>query len=79
MNGRPRALAIWTVYDHPSDYPDKFVARRFYIDGSGHHASGSIIISSDLERLRNILALEMHLTRLVRDPSDEPQIVESWL
>jgi hypothetical protein len=73
-------LAMWTVYDHPSDYPDKFVARRFDIDSVGAtRASGSIIVAPDLERLRDILAFEMHLTCLVRDPSDDPAIVETWL
>ncbi len=26
-------LSLWTVYDHPSDYPCHFVARRFDIAG----------------------------------------------
>jgi hypothetical protein len=72
-------LAIWTVYDHPLDYPDKFVARRFDVDASGPRPSASVIVASDLETLRNILAFEMHLTCLSRNEEDEPQIVESWL
>jgi hypothetical protein len=72
-------LAIWTVYRHPTDYPDKFVARRFDVDGSGPKPSASIIISGDLDALRDILCYELHLTRLMRNEDDEPQIVESWL
>ena len=72
-------LAIWTVYRHPSDYPDKFVARRFDVDGEGARPTASIIIASDLETLRGILELELHLTCLDRHPADEPQIVECWL
>ena len=72
-------LAIWTVYAYPSDYPDKYVARRFSVGKDGHQATGSVIINSDLQRLRDILAFELHLTCLARDPLDEPQIVESWL
>jgi hypothetical protein len=34
------ALAVWTVYDRPDDYPDGFIARMFEV-ASGrqcHHA-----------------------------------------
>jgi hypothetical protein len=72
-------LAMWTVYKHPKDYPDKFVARRFDVDAAGPKPSASVIVAADLETLRDILAREMHLTCLARDPSDEPQIVETWL
>lgn len=72
-------LAMWTVYDRPLDYPDKFVARRFDVDDGGYRPSGSIIIAPDLETLRNILEFELHLTCLSRSPEDEPQIVETWL
>jgi hypothetical protein len=72
-------LAIWTVYRHPSDYPDKFVARRFDIDGDGARPTASIITAPNLETLRDILEFELLLTRLDRHPVDEPQIVECWL
>jgi len=70
-------LAMWTVYDHPIDYPDKFVARRFDVDAGG--PSASVIVMDDLDDLRDILAYDMQLTCLARSPEDEPQIVETWL
>jgi hypothetical protein len=72
-------LAMWTVYKHPTDYPDKYVARRFDVDASGPKPSASIIVAADLKTLRATLRDEMHLTCLSRDPSDEVQIVETWL
>ena len=72
-------LAMWTVYDHPIDYPDKFVARRFDVDKGGPKPSASIIIMDDLEKLREVLAYEMHLVCLSRSPEDDPKIVETWL
>jgi hypothetical protein len=51
-------MAIWTVYDHPTDYPNKFVARRFDVDASGSRPSASIIIAPDLATLRDILCYE---------------------
>ena len=72
-------MAMWTVYQHPKDYPGKFVARRFDVDKDGPRPSASIIVMEDLEALREVLAFEMHLTCLVRNEEDEPQIVETWL
>lgn len=28
-------LSIWTVYDHPLDFPNEYVARRFTVGTSG--------------------------------------------
>jgi hypothetical protein len=72
-------LAMWTVYDHPNDYPDRFVARRFEVGTAGIVATESIIAMPDLEELRDVLEFEMHLTCLPRSPEDNPKIVETWL
>jgi hypothetical protein len=72
-------LSMWTVYDHPLDYPDKFVARRFDIDHDGVRASSSIIVTPTLQMLRDILEFELHLTCLARNDDDDPKIVETWL
>jgi hypothetical protein len=72
-------LAMWTVYKHPSDYPDKYVARRFDVDADGAKPSASVIITPDLAQLRHILRFELGLTCLSRNEGDEPQIVETWL
>jgi hypothetical protein len=73
------SLAMWTVYKNPSDYPGKFVARRFDVDASGPKPSASIIVMDDLEKLRDVLEFELGLVKLMRSPGDEPQIVETWL
>jgi hypothetical protein len=72
-------LAMWTVYDHPPDYPDKFIARRFEVDRDGPRVTPSIIIADDLDKLRHALCFEMGLTVLTRSPEDDPCIVETWL
>jgi len=72
-------LAMWTVYDHPTDFPNNFVARRFEI-GSGPEpvATQSFIICPDLAALREQL-LQMGLTPIMRADEDGPRIVECWL
>ena len=70
---------MWTVYDNPTDYPGKFVARRFDVDASGPKPSASIIVMDDLDKLRDVLEFELGLVKLMRNEGDEPQIVETWL
>jgi len=69
------ALSIWTVYDHPSDYPSSYVARLWFND----QPTGSLIAADDLEVVREILLTQMGLTRLERAENDDPTIVEVWL
>ena len=73
------ALAMWTIYDHPNDYPNYFVARRFEVSSAGPVATESIVVAADLEKLRDMFEFEMHLTCLARSPEDDPKIIEVWL
>jgi hypothetical protein len=71
-------LSIWTIYDHPKDFPHWFVARKHVANGGGATATSETILAHDIEALR----VEMQRRGLIpflRDPSDDPVIVESWL
>jgi hypothetical protein len=72
------ALLMWTVYDHPTDYPTLFVARCHIVGPDGSKPSDSVITSESLEIVRAMM-LEMGLTCLTRDPNDNPKIIETWL
>jgi hypothetical protein len=78
-DSRRDALPMWAVYDHPSDYPDRFVARLFLVGRRGTEATSSIIVAQTLEVLREILLVDMHLHRIERHPDDDEKIVETWL
>jgi hypothetical protein len=69
------SLSMWVVYDHPLDYPDKFVARLWV----GEQPTQSIIIANDLAMIRDTLCFEMHKVCLARNPEDDPKILEMWL
>jgi hypothetical protein len=71
------ALALWTVYDHPSDFPDRFVARLSLISRTGTVVTNETVSAATLAELRDRLPPGLH--RLDRDPSDDPVIVETWL
>jgi hypothetical protein len=73
-------LEMFVVYDHPRDYPDHFVVRRWIIGaqpGEPLSDDGWLYIADTLEQIRNYIP--PHCVRLERDPNDEPQIVESWI
>jgi hypothetical protein len=70
---------MWTIYDHPRDYPHSFVARKFEVGAGGvTTATAEMIVAPDLAGIRRVLA-NRGLTCLARDPADDPNIVETWL
>ena len=71
-------LEMWTVYDHPADFPDGYVARKFVVDGPEPKPTDVAMWSVDLEEVRDFLE-NLGLTCLARSEGDEPQIVESWV
>ena len=73
-----KQLTMWTVYDHPEDFPDAFIAREWLVTSSGAVASGTVIKSRSLARIRHELA-SYGLTCLTRSPEDDPVIVETWI
>jgi hypothetical protein len=71
-------LPVWTIYDHPRDFPHHFVARKHVATAGQTTATADTILAHDIEALR----VEMQrrgLIRVRRDRSDDPVIVESWL
>jgi hypothetical protein len=71
------ALPIWTVYDHPTDFPDCFIARLSLVSRWGNVTTQTILTAATLEDLRS--QLPRGLYRLDRDPADDPVIVEVWM
>ena len=71
------ALAIWTVYDHPKDYPDGFIARMHEV-AEGPPRPTDKTLMGELEEIRRVL-IEAGLTTLPRDARDEREVVESWI
>lgn len=76
--GVPPLLSLWTVYDHPRDYPHGYIARRWEIERTGPEATDDVLHAHDLESIREHLR-NLGLTCLARHAEDEPQIVETWL
>lgn len=66
-------LPIWTIYDHPLDYPAEFVARLSFND----EKTTSILRAATLDELRDKLPPD--LICMARAETDDPVIVECWL
>ena len=69
-------LSIWTIYDHPSDFPDGYALREWVIDEGANHP-GEAIFTTTLEDAR--LCLPPGLYCLPRDRDDDSTIVENWI
>lgn len=72
------ALALWTIYDHPRDIPDAFVARRFRVGSGAPEPTTDVFTADNLEGLRRMFAA-WGLVRIPRSEGDDPMIVETWL
>lgn len=66
-------LTIWTVYDHPADYPQGYVARCFEMD-----RPTDAVLTGDLGEMRRAF-VHCGLVMMMRHPTDDPVIMETWL
>lgn len=71
-------LEMWTVYDHPKDFPHCYVARLFIITADLVTLTPKLLIGPNIEQIRQVLA-GMGLSALPRQPDDDPVIMEMWL
>lgn len=73
-------MTIFTVYERPLDFPDQVIVRGHDLFASGGPpvAREECEAFDDLAAARKSLYLR-GLSRMGREPGDEPQIVESWI
>ena len=67
-------LLVWTIYEHPGDYPKLYVARPFSSRRGAPFAQCMTALTLDAIRAM----LPVGLTPMARAESDDPVIVESW-
>jgi hypothetical protein len=71
------ALVIWCLYEHPSDYPQQWVARACLLDCSSARPVRNALLADSLEELRGLLPRGLY--RVDREPLDDPCLREVWL
>ena len=72
-----RTLEMWPVYDHPADFPNHIVARRFQYN-QPQTGPEDLIKADSIQQIRELLASH-GLVRIERAETDDPCIVETWL
>ncbi len=73
------ALAMWTIYDHPLDFPDAWVVRRcFVVRGGGPEPVFDVVprLASSLGEARSLVPRGLYCQP--RYEGDDPFIVETW-
>ncbi len=72
-------FSMWVIYDHPSDYPTAFVARR-YEGGINPGLTEDVMLATDIDVLRQGLILaKAYLVRINPHPLNDPTIIETWV
>jgi hypothetical protein len=70
-------LRIWTIYDHPKDQPDQFVARLWLVGDGKLTPTNEMFVADTIEELHRLLPSGLNM--IPRSPDDDPVIVETWL
>ena len=73
-------LRLYTIYDHPRDYPKWFVLRSFAVLRGNPEPQGEspALLFKEVERAR-AWCEERGLTCIGKEPDDDPCIVETWI
>ncbi len=71
-------FSIWTVFDHPTDLPDFYVARLSTITRGVIEVTENVVMSTELEKVQDTMR-DLGLTRLPRMDGDDPKILETWV
>ena len=70
-------LPVFTVTDHPTDFPDFYVA-RLHLSLPQPQPMPLTIMDKNLERLQTTMQA-LGLVKLDRSPEDDPVILETWI
>ena len=77
----PEVLELYVIYASPSDYPARFVVRRWLIqigeDGLSPDGLAPLAVVEDLETARR--RVPEGLVCVPRERGDDPVIVETWI
>jgi hypothetical protein len=79
MRRQPWALATYAIYFNPSDYPGRYVARRWDVGPAGEMTACPKLHANapDLESVRD--TMPTGTVRVHRAMTDDPCIVEAWI
>lgn len=71
------ALVMYTIYDHPLDYPNHYVVRPWTVTGGGEPVPGTPTLTATLDEARSLIPGGLH--RIDATPGEDQAILETWL
>ena len=71
-------MIMWVLYDHPKDFPDKYVARKWHVQTGRGTPTDEIITDDQLDELRKKMQHKC-LTKIQRNTINDPIIIETWM
>lgn len=71
-------LRMWTIYDHPLDFPNHYVARLWEVESGAPKATRALMAAVTIDSLREKLE-QSGWTCIMRSADDDKTIVETWL
>ena len=75
-----KGLYMYTVYRNPSDYPDKFVFRRFKCEcGKPLPDLSPLLVTDSYDNVLDFIEKIGPLHCIPRQPEDDPVILETWI
>jgi hypothetical protein len=70
-------LKMYVVYDHPKDFPDRYVVREWLVTDNA--TPGDVLfMSSKVDEIRATLK-KLDLYPIPKNPADDPKILETWI
>jgi hypothetical protein len=74
-------LEIYTLFDHPEDYPNSYVIKRDLVDNKGQAKRDDRFHfeSDNIETCRNFMIIDMAKVPMAPMPGDDPVIIETYI
>lgn len=77
--GRRRLFAVWTIYDHPSDFPRNYVARMHIVfSDMTSEPTYELMVCPYLDPIQQQLH-NAGWTQFPRKDGEDPCILEHWM
>lgn len=73
-------IEMWTIYKHPRDFPDKYVARKHCAMNGRHWPTEELFAHADLKAVREFVRKQLPgSVCLPRHGNDDWAVLETWL
>jgi hypothetical protein len=72
-------LEMWVIYDHPADYPDHYVVRRWAVVRGESHPDPICQMAPDVESARLLIPRRMWNLGRYEYESDDRAVMEVWI